>query len=488
MASTAAVASSLSVPIRTRESTLVTWIVIAFLAWMPLCTPVSLLAWENHLVSVPVAQAILLVKDGWAAGLIAVLFLRHIREIRFRWFDWCALAYAALVVVYSVVPSLLGSHLSALSVIASARELLVPVELYGLGRLAGYAGVSTATVVKAFLVIAAVAAAFTVAAFVLEPGAFWQNTYELVNFIRVVQGVPTAWTTWQISLLTMYGSFGEAIRAVGPFSHPVGTGVYFAMPLTLVVCAAWLSSRRQKVAMVTVMIGVVLFALAVITPISRGTWIGFVGAVVVCGAVLHRYRLSVLTVVVFAAFIVLVPPFSWSVWASVAGNDSSTNAHTQTVQKDVTHVLTTNPVVGPKVGAGDSAGQNYTAGDDAAGVGENMYLTAYASVGPLGALAFVAWLGALLVELFGRVRSGIPAWISIGVAAGLLAEVAAGMTASTLMRFTTSASMMLLVGLVVAQPTSGSRIPDLAALRHPRQWFRSRGVTTDDGLPDPTEG
>ena len=115
-------------------------------------------------------------------------------------------------------------------------------------------------------------------------------------------------------------------------------------------------------------------------------------------------------------------------------------------------------------------------------------MTAYASVGPLGALAFVAWLGALLVELFGRVRSGIPAWISIGVAAGLLAEVAAGMTASTLMRFTTSASMMLLVGLVVAQPTSGSRIPDLAALRHPRQWFRSRGVTTDDGLPDPTEG
>lgn len=466
---------------RTRESRLVTWILIAFLLWLPLQTPVAVVAWQYLHLSVQAAQAILLVKDLWAAALFLILLVLHWREIRFRWFDWFALVYGVLVLIYSLVPSALGSHLPALSVIASARELLVPVELYGLGRLAQYSGVSTVGIIKAFLVIAAGAAAFSVGAFFLLPEAFWNSTYNLVLFIHDVQGVTTATDLGRASLLNSYPGLGTALRAVGPFTHPVGTGVYFALPLTLAVCAVWMSGARRRLALGVAALGLVLFALAVITPISRGTWIGFLGAVLVCGVLLHKYRLAVLTFVVFAAFVALVPPFSYSIRSFGNGTDTSTIGHVDAVANAV-QVIAAAPA-GSGVGQADQFGAVF-AGGGAAGVGENMYLAAYASIGPLGFIAFIIWLAALLVELLGRYRPTIPVWISVGVGAGLLAEVAAGMTASTLMRFTNAASLCLLVGLVTAVPSSGWRLSSLGAVRHPRQWLASRKAKPDAQLSD----
>ena len=131
-------------------------------------------------------------------------------------------------------------------------------------------------------------------------------------------------------------------------------------------------------------------------------------------------------------------------------------------------MITANPV-GSGVGQGDQYGQQLAGAAEAAGVGENMYLTTYASTGPLGLLAFVIWLGALLLSLIRRIRPSLPVWISVGVGAGLLAVAAAGMTASTLMRFTTAASIWILVGLVIAVPAAGSRWPNFGAIRHPRR-------------------
>jgi len=477
MSSTASTAIGQSTPGRTREARFVTWIVVAFLVWIPLQTPVAVLAYQYlrlPISSIVIAQGLMLVKDIWAVALILVLFVRHAREIRFRWFDWFAIAYGVLVIVYSVGPAVLGSHLSAVAVIASARALLVPVELYVLGRLVGYAGVSVTTAVKAFLVVAAVAAVGTVAEFIFAPGNFWVTTYDLVFFIRDVQGVPGALDTWTTSIFAIYGSLGSADRSVGPFAHPVAAGVYFIVPLTLAVCAAWMRGLRSRTTMALTAVGVVLLTLAVLTPISRGAWVGFLCGMVICGAVLHRYRLAVATAVVFVAIVVFVPPFSWSVRAPVAGDDSSTIGHVAAVTNDVTQVITSDPVVGPKVGNGDSTGQNLSPDGDAAGVGENMYLTTYASVGPLGLLAFVIWLGALMVELVGRVRPTVPVWISVGIGAALFGELVAGMTASTLMRFTPAASLCLLVGLILAQPQARFKRPDLSAVRHPRRWLGSR--------------
>jgi hypothetical protein len=459
---------------RLTEATLVTWILVAFLIWVPLQTPVAVLAWQYLHVSLTIARGILLTKDVWDAALFLFLLVRHRREIRFLWFDWFALAYAVLVVVYSCGPALLGSHLPALAVIASAREMLVPVELYGLGRLAGYAGVSVVGIVKAFLVVAAASAVFAVGAFILAPATFWQTTYNLVGFVHDVQGISSATSIWTTAILTMYGTLGYAVRAVGPFTHPVGTGVYFAMPFAMAVCAVWLGDLRHKAALAIAIGGLFLFALAILTPISRGTWIGMIGALVVGGALVHRYRLAGLTVVLFVACLVAIPPFSYGVWSGIKGEDSSTSNHASAIQNGVTQIIS-NPLSGT-VGQNDQFSQEIAAasGVETNNVGENMYLTTYASVGPLGLLVYLIWLAALLVELFGRVRRSLPAWIPAGVAIGLLAETAAGMSASTLMRFTTAASMMLIVGLVLSAPGSALRRPDLAALRHPRRWLGSR--------------
>lgn len=453
------------------EARVVTWLIVAFLVWMPLQTPVAVVVWQYLHVSDRMAQGILLIKDLWAALFILVLFARHWREIRFRWFDWCALAFGILVFVYSVVPAALGSHLPALAVIASARELLVPVELYALGRLVGYAGVSSTSVVRAFLVVAAVAAVFSVGAWALLPQTFWTGSYNLVRFIHDVQGVTSSTDLWWASLLSLYGSYGWALRAVGPFTHPVGAGVYFAMPMALVLCAAWLSDVRRRLVLVVVLAGVVLFAASIISPISRGTWIGLVGAVIIAGAVLHKYRLAALTVVVFVLFVGLVPPYSYAIRSAVNGTDTSTAGHETAYQHAVT-VITQAPA-GAGVGQGDQYGAVFSGGESA-GVGENMYLTTYISVGPLGLLAFVLLLVGMLWDLFARLRPKLPPWIPIGVGVGLLAELAAGLSASTLMRFTTAASIWILVGLVMAEPAAGLR-PDFAAALHPRAWLASRG-------------
>jgi hypothetical protein len=453
------------------EARLVTWILVAFLVWIPLQTPVAVLAHQYLHVSDRIAQGILLLKDVWAAGLIVVLGLKHLREIRFRWFDWSALAFVALVGLYSFIPTLLGSRLPAMAIISSARELLVPVELYCLGRLAGYAGVSALALAKAFVVAAAGAAVFSVGAFLVLPQSFWQTGYNLVGFVHDVQGITSATSLWAASLVGAYGDSGQFLRATGPFTHPVGTAVYFSLPLVLAVCAAWTTNLRRTTAAIVVAGGLVLFGLAVLTPISRGIWIGFLLAVAVLGVTLRKYRLAVVTVVVFCAIVVLVAPFKYALSSAADGSDGSAVAHGSALWYGIDYVL--KHPLGGGVGQGDQYGSIYAAGSgvSAAGVGENMYLMTYASVGPFGLLAVVAFFAAMLWETINRVRESVPVWVSIGVGAGLLASLTAAMTASTLMRFTTAASIWLLVGVVVAAPATGQRIT-VAELRQRFGRFR----------------
>ena len=94
------------------------------IAWLPLQTPVALIVFQyGHAETI--ARAMLLAKDAFTILLIAYFFVRYWPRLRFYWFDWAAIGYVALIGVYSIVPWLLGSHISFLSVAASARELAV---------------------------------------------------------------------------------------------------------------------------------------------------------------------------------------------------------------------------------------------------------------------------------------------------------------------------------------------------------------------------
>jgi hypothetical protein len=253
----------------------------------------------------------------------------------------------------------------------------------------------------------------------------------------------------------------------------VGAAVYFSLPFILAVCAAWTTNLRRTTAAILVAAGLVLFGLAILTPISRGIWIGFLIAVAVLGVTLRKYRLAVVTVVVFCAIVVLVAPFKYALSSAADGSDGSAVAHGSALWYGIQWCL--NHLLGGGVGQGDQYGAIYSAGSgaDAAGVGENMYLMTYASVGPFGLLAIVAFFAAMLWETINRIHESVPVWVSVGVGAALLASLVAAMSASTLMRFTTAASIWLLVGVVVAAPVTGQRVT-VADLRQRFGRFRRR--------------
>jgi O-Antigen ligase len=488
---------SLTTPETARLGRQRTTVAIAvLLLWLPLQTPAAIFAYQYLHVSPNVDRAILLLKDAAVGLVIAYLFVslvrRHgLRGLRMLWFDWLALIYVGLLGAYSVIPVLAGSKLPILAVAASLREFLVPVELYALGRLAVLAGVSRDAIVKWFLAVALLAASATVLLYAFVPVQFWSSTLDLVSFERDIQGIGNAHTLWDISLLGQYGvgDSGTFPRAVGPFTHPVGTAFYFVVPLLLavpLVFALWRQHERRKIA---VALGVSLvLAAAVITPISRGSWIAAVVGVLIAGLAFRRVLAVGLALALVGVVLLATPPFSYSITSVLNRSDSSVVGHEDAVQKGV-HVVLQNPA-GLGVGQSDYFGSTLSgggstagalssgdAGSASAGVGENMYLSVLVAIGPIGLVALAGWMIGLALHLLPRRRADVD-WIDVGLLAALAGSAISALTASALMRFTTSASFWLLVGLAVAR-TAGETRPSVAAIlrssvatiarRNPRQ-------------------
>ena len=197
------------------------------------------------------------------------------RSLKLRWFDKAAIAYVIVVVIYSTVPWLLGSQQTVTAVAASAREFAMPVEAYALGRLAYLAGADLSVIFKVFVAASAAVAGVAVLEYFVLPITFWSTTLDLVTFERVVQGIPTAHSLWDIALLGDYGSGqGMYSRAVATFTHPVGAGGYFILPLGLTVAAWYGRVAKDRRLMTAGLIGLaILFGFATIVTISRGAWI-----------------------------------------------------------------------------------------------------------------------------------------------------------------------------------------------------------------------
>jgi hypothetical protein len=418
-----------------------------FILWMPLQTTVSLVVYQYG-GSLVLARALLVLKDAAALALIVFLFVGHWRSIRFYWFDWAAALYAALLVLYSIVPWLLGSQLSLLAVASSAREYVVPVEIYALGRLAMAAGVDVRMLVKWFLAVSAVAAVWTLFEWVFLPATFWSSTLNMVNFVRDVQGLPGADSLGAISILAQYGATKGTYftRAIGPFTQPVGTGHYFVLPLVLSIAWVFESINAHRLRKALGLIGLaVLFAGAVITPISRGSWIAAALALVACAVVYRRIAFSVAAVTLTVAFLLALRPSAYSITSALAASDSSTQQHAVAIDRGL-GVVWQNPL-GLGVGQADQFGQAFS---DAEGVGENTYLALLVSVGPLGFAAFMAFVGGLLWRLVAaRRRAPPPSWVVVGSGAALLGYLVSALSSSSLMRFSTSASVWLILGLCV---------------------------------------
>jgi len=430
------------------------WITVALswlLLWLPLQTPVTMLAYQYGGLSVGQTRAILLLKDLVVPVLLVFLAARHLGQARLRWFDWMAVVYAALVGVYSVIPWLAGSKLPFLAVAVSARIFLLPVELYALGRLAALAGVKIRLIVTVFLAGSAAAALFALVQYVALPPSFWLATMDLPRFVREVQGLPGAMTLWDISVLGAYGvgEGGQFLRAIGPFTHPVGAGHYFVLPLLLSVSAAFDARNRNGGLrpLATYLALAILFTVAVITTISRGSWLAAAVGVLLMGIFYRRVLITVVALAAVGLFLAVVPPFSLSISSALSLGDSSVVAHGSAIEKGI-ETVAQNPL-GLGVGQGDQPGFAFGGEEGAAGVGENMYLALLVTVGPVGLAAFLAWSFGMAWTLLADLRRDRK-WLGAGMLAAVAGYAVSAGTASPLMRFTTSAQFWLLLGLVIA--------------------------------------
>jgi len=153
----------------------------------------------------------------------------------------------------------------------------------------------------------------------------------------------------------------------------------------------------------------------------------------------------------------IVPPFSYSISSALSGLDSSVMGHEQAIDKG-TKVVTQNPL-GLGLGQADHFGAALSSSDGAgqsAGVGENIYLALFVSVGPLGFLMFAAWVLGLIRPLLGG-RDPTAGWIAIAVGCALVGYLVGGMFASPLMRFTTSSTVWLTIGMTIGVLSSTFR-------------------------------
>jgi hypothetical protein len=446
-----------------------TWALILVLVWLPLQTPVAIAVFQyGH--SETLARATLLLKDGVVALLLLYALAITWRSLSLRWFDKAAIAYVVVVGVYSIVPWLLGSQQPFSTVAASAREFVLPVEAYALGRLAYLTGVDLSLIFKVFVAASAVIAVTAILEYFILPINFWSSTLDLVSFERVVQGIPAAQSLWDISLLGDYGvGAGVYPRAIATFPHPVGAGAYFILPLGLTVAAWYGGEAAGKRLMAAGLVGLsLLFGLATIVTLSRGAWIAGVVVVALCGLLFRRLRMALLCLAVVGVFLASVPPFDESITSALNRSDSSFVGHIEAIGRDADAFLKN--IVGMGLGSADRIGvydtqtatpqtatpqtnpgsaTNDGSGSETAGIGENLYLSVLVSTGPLGGITFSLWCLGVIVALLSAARKSARKWLFVGTAAALIGSLISAMTSSTLMRFTTAASSWLLLGLAM---------------------------------------
>lgn len=458
------------------ESRLVTIFIVGLIVWLPLQTPIGIAAYQYGGFSAGAVRGLILAKDVLAMGAVLFLLVRHGRGLRIQWFDLAGAAFVVILAIYALVPILSGNGPSLNATIAGLRQFVLPMEIYALGRLAAAAGVRFGLALRVFVVVSACAAAFTVILFVFVPVNFWVSSLDLVRYVRDVQGLPGAKSLWDISVVGTYGQTGaEPIaRAIGPFTHPVGTAAYFILPVALATAALFASKNRQR-SLAWAAIAALSLA-AVIFTISRGGWIAAAVAILVLGVCLRRARAALIVLGIVAAFVWFVPPFSISLNSALSGIDGSAILHKEAVENGV-QAITQNPL-GSGVGRSDlQFGQTFGGGAGEGYLLENTYLSIFVATGPLGLLTFAAWLAGILNVIRPSRGSFRLHWPQLAYLAATLGLAVASLTSNTLMRFTTGASFWLLFGLLVDHLPTGRPLP----ISLP--WRRSLRTATGSNAP-----
>ena len=343
-----------------------------------------------------------------AAALVAVYAGLRYRPFRPTVCDWLALAFAAAVVLYGLIPqSVLGGSATHSGVLYAARHDLLPVEAYLLGRGLAMTVEEQRSLVRTLLWTAGLVASFGLVDVYLVPLSFWRKAagwyeHQLGLVYRGLSGLPENF---------VYNQGNNVVfrRLTSTFLSPLATAYLLVIALLL------MSLRRH----VSTLLAILLFAGLLWTHTRAGIAALVVGLVVL--ALLRRELtpalLAALVAVVGLAFVKGYPHFAPRTHFTAAelryqeqhahaapaashdatsANEASTREHLQSLRDGLRTVIH-HPYGFGLGNAGVTAERTGTT----VRAGESTYTELGVETGIVGGLLFIAWSIVLLWRLVG---------------------------------------------------------------------------------------
>ena len=243
-------------------------------------TLTAITAWKEILLAVALGRVL------WSA--------RRERALPFAWgiVDWLALVFAALCVVYALVPqSALGGHAGHRAVALGLRHDIVPVGAYFLGRSLVLTRREWRALAWTLLGTAAAVAAWGMIDVYAIPISWWRRS-AVVPYFNTHLGYDYHGTGNLPENFIYNVGGGEPFlrRLVSTFLSPLASGYLFVVALLV-------SLRRTRVALA---LGVVVFA-GLLWTFSRSSLVALAGGIVVLALLRRSARGLALAVALIAA-------------------------------------------------------------------------------------------------------------------------------------------------------------------------------------------
>ncbi len=368
-----------------------------------------------------------------AAALAAAILGARSLPVRL-WADRLALVYAALVVLYWLVPqSWLDGGATQRGQLFAARHDLIPVAAYFLGRLLVLTPVAWRRVSLALGGVAVVLTVWGLFDVYLVPLQWWRDSgvpgwfeEQLGLVYRGLSGLPENW------VLNTGDEENPIRRLVSTFLSPLATSYVLVIVLLYLVArraTAWtvvvagiayvgLLWTHTRAAYLALAIGLVALALAqrrllpvVLAAASLVLGVGFVQAFPHVGPSTSYTR---------AELVILREQGQQNPGVSgdpLSAGDASTSSHLRNLREGI-RVVVRHPQGFGLGNAGVSASRTRVE----IKAGESTYTELGVEIGLLGLLAFVAWMVAMLVALWSRSAWLSAAWVAM-LAIGVQTDV-----------------------------------------------------------------
>jgi hypothetical protein len=432
---------------------------LVLLAWLPFQNGLVAVLIGAEIIPPVLGQFVTLLKE---IVLVAVLGLLVIggRVHRWRSMEWLFVLFVGWVLLH-----LPFGDLPIVAQVAGIRMLVIPILMYGLGRLVPVPSGGLRQFWGLVLLICVVVIVFGWAEFLLLTDDHLAQL-QLASFEAKGQDLPTA-QMFGAAAGWFYTAVGSAFtgdtvwvrRMISTYLEPLALGHSLILSMVFLfynLVEPRSALLRPRAVVVLLLIGV---GLAQVLALSRGaivgTFIGWGMIVLMSGRV--RWR-AMLVIAVLTSAALMVPSVRGFVINTLNREDPSTISHVKQLELGV-KVLVEKPF-GLGLGQGGYVGQVYAAGL-AEGVAESFYFSTVSQVGVVGVILFGLGFLTLLLNLRRCFHQAQSQWlkasalIAFGALAGygvsaVFSEAAFGMLAS--------AAVWFLAGLVIQLRDQESRM------------------------------